>query len=88
MATVAKTYRLFIGGKWEGGKETMPVLDKFTGETIGQVPVADKAAVRDGTPSVRVRPGRDELVVGVWMMRQGEDAVVARRLREVLERKS
>jgi L-seryl-tRNA(Ser) seleniumtransferase len=44
--------------------------------------------LRDGTPSVRVRPGRDELVVGVWMMRQGEDAVVARRLREVLERKS
>jgi L-seryl-tRNA(Ser) seleniumtransferase len=44
--------------------------------------------LRDGTPSIRVRPGRDELVVGVWMMRQGEDAIVARRLREVLERKS
>ena len=45
MATVAKTYRLYINGKWEGGKETMPVIDKFTGETFGQVPLADKAAV-------------------------------------------
>ena len=45
MATVAKTYRLYIDGKWEGGKETMPVIDKSTGETIGRVPLADKAAV-------------------------------------------
>ena len=43
--------------------------------------------LREGTPSIRVRPGR-EMVVGIWMMRPGEDAVVARRIREVLERKS
>jgi D-glucosaminate-6-phosphate ammonia-lyase len=42
--------------------------------------------LRDGEPSIRVRPGR-EVVVGVWMMRPGEDRIVARRLREVLERK-
>lgn len=42
--------------------------------------------LRDGEPSIRVRPGR-EVVVGVWMMRPGEDRIVARRLREVLERR-
>jgi L-seryl-tRNA(Ser) seleniumtransferase len=44
--------------------------------------------LRDGTPSIRVRPSREEMVVGVWMMKPGEDQVVARRLREVLQRKS
>ena len=43
--------------------------------------------LREGEPSIRVRPGR-EVVVGVWMMRPGEDQIVARRLREVFERKS
>jgi L-seryl-tRNA(Ser) seleniumtransferase len=43
--------------------------------------------LREGTPSIRVRPGR-EVVVGIWMMKPGEDAVVARRIREVLEKKS
>jgi uncharacterized pyridoxal phosphate-dependent enzyme len=43
--------------------------------------------LRDGTPSIRVRPG-SEVVVGVWMMRPGEADVVARRLREVLEKKA
>jgi len=42
---MAKTHRLYIDGKWEGGKETMPVIDKYTGETIGRVPLADKGAV-------------------------------------------
>lgn len=40
--------------------------------------------LRDGQPSIRVRPGR-EIIVGVWMMRPGEDQIVARRLREALE---
>ncbi|MCU0255138.1 MAG: hypothetical protein MUF60_00190 [Vicinamibacterales bacterium] len=44
-------------------------------------------ALRDGTPSIRVRPGR-EVVVGVWMMRPGEAPVVAARLREVLQKKA
>lgn len=43
--------------------------------------------LRDGTPSIRIRPGR-EVVVGVWMMRPGEHKKVAKRLREVLEKKS
>jgi uncharacterized pyridoxal phosphate-dependent enzyme len=43
--------------------------------------------LRDGTPSIRVRPG-SEIVVGVWMMRPGEAEVVARRLREVLTKRT
>ena len=43
--------------------------------------------LREGTPSIGVRPG-DELLIGVWMMQPGEDVVVARRLREVFEKKA
>jgi acyl-CoA reductase-like NAD-dependent aldehyde dehydrogenase len=37
-----KPYRLYIDGKWVDGKETLAVIDKFTGETIGRVAVASK----------------------------------------------
>jgi uncharacterized pyridoxal phosphate-dependent enzyme len=43
--------------------------------------------LRDGTPSIGVRPG-DELLVGVWMMQPGEETIVARRLKEVLTKKA
>ena len=46
-----------------------------------------RSKLREGTPSIGVRPG-DELLVGVWMMEPGEEKVVARRLREVFEKKS
>ena len=42
-------------------------------------------ALRDGEPSIGVRPGRDGFDVGVWMMRPGEETIVARRLRQALE---
>ncbi len=38
----SNVHRLLVGGKWVTDKETMPVLDKYTGETIGVVPVASK----------------------------------------------
>lgn len=41
----AKSCRLLIGGKWVEGKETMTVIDKYTGEAIGVVPVADRGMV-------------------------------------------
>ncbi|NUR55453.1 MAG: aminotransferase class V-fold PLP-dependent enzyme [Acidobacteria bacterium] len=43
--------------------------------------------LRDGDPSIGTRADGDALVVGVWMMRPGEDKIVARRLRDVLDRK-
>jgi uncharacterized pyridoxal phosphate-dependent enzyme len=62
---------------------------------IAPIDVAQK--LRDGTPSIELNPstGRREgsaglfsdentIVVGVWMLEPGEDAIVARRLKEVL----
>jgi L-seryl-tRNA(Ser) seleniumtransferase len=54
---------------------------------LGLTPEDAIGLLRDGTPSIRVRPGT-EVIVGVWMMRPGEAATVAKRLREVLERKA
>lgn len=45
-------------------------------------------ALRDGEPSIGTRSEGDSLVIGVWMMQPSEDKVVARRLREVLEKRS
>ena len=44
-------------------------------------------ALRDGEPSIAIRSEGNALVVGVWMMQPGEEKVVARRLRQVLEKK-
>ena len=43
-------------------------------------------AMRDGEPSIGIRSEGPALVIGVWMMRSGEEKVVARRLRQVLEK--
>jgi L-seryl-tRNA(Ser) seleniumtransferase len=43
--------------------------------------------LRAGEPSIGARSEGDALVVGVWMMRAGEEKIVARRLREVLEKR-
>jgi uncharacterized pyridoxal phosphate-dependent enzyme len=43
--------------------------------------------LREGTPSIGVRPG-DELMIGVWMMQPGEEKVVAARLKDVLTGKA
>jgi L-seryl-tRNA(Ser) seleniumtransferase len=44
-------------------------------------------AMRDGEPSIAIRSEGNGLVVGVWMMQPGEEKIVARRLRQVLEKK-
>jgi uncharacterized pyridoxal phosphate-dependent enzyme len=45
-------------------------------------------AMKEGEPSIVIRNEKEALVVGVWMMQPGEDKVVARRLRQVLEKKA
>ena len=41
--------------------------------------------LREGKPSIEVGPGsRQQLVIGVWMMEPGEDAIVAERIRSIL----
>src|SRR5262249_3449100 len=44
--------------------------------------------LRAGEPSIGTRSEGNALVIGVWMMRPGEDKIVARRLREVLQARS
>jgi uncharacterized pyridoxal phosphate-dependent enzyme len=52
-----------------------------------QAAAAAVNAMRDGEPSIAIRNEEAALVIGVWMMGNGEEKVVARRLKEVLERK-
>jgi len=40
-----------IGGKWLGGTETLTVIDKYSGETIGSVPIATRGDVAQATES-------------------------------------
>ncbi|GAB4233994.1 MAG: aldehyde dehydrogenase family protein [Deltaproteobacteria bacterium] len=40
-----KAHRLLIDGKWIDGGQPAPVIDKYTGETIGTVPLASKETV-------------------------------------------
>jgi L-seryl-tRNA(Ser) seleniumtransferase len=51
-------------------------------------PAAVVTAMRDGEPSIAIRSEGPALVIGVWMLRPGEDKIVARRLRQVLEAKA
>jgi L-seryl-tRNA(Ser) seleniumtransferase len=59
---------------WNGGETSL-------------APSAVVAALRDGEPSIAMRSEGPTLVIGVWMMRPGEEKVVARRLRAVPEMK-
>jgi L-seryl-tRNA(Ser) seleniumtransferase len=45
-------------------------------------------AMKDGEPSIGIRSEGSALVLGVWMMKPGEEKTVARRLRQVLEKKA
>jgi uncharacterized pyridoxal phosphate-dependent enzyme len=51
-------------------------------------PAAVVTAMRDGEPSIAIRSEGPALVIGVWMLRPGEDKIVAKRLRQVLETKA
>jgi uncharacterized pyridoxal phosphate-dependent enzyme len=50
-----------------------------------RTPAAIVRALQDGEPSIAIRAEGDSLVVGVWMMQEGEAKIVARRLRQELE---
>jgi acyl-CoA reductase-like NAD-dependent aldehyde dehydrogenase len=45
MASTQKSYKLLVAGEWIEDTSTLPVKDKYTGETIGTVPVASQATV-------------------------------------------
>jgi len=44
--------------------------------------------LRAGEPSIGTRSEGDAVIIGVWMMQPGEDQIVARRLRDVLQNRS
>jgi L-seryl-tRNA(Ser) seleniumtransferase len=54
----------------------------------GLTPAAVVRTLQDGEPSIVIRSEGEVLVIGVWMMQPGEERIVARRLRQVLENKS
>jgi D-glucosaminate-6-phosphate ammonia-lyase len=41
-------------------------------------------SLREGEPSIGTRAEGGTIVIGVWMMRSGDEKIVARRLRQVL----
>jgi D-glucosaminate-6-phosphate ammonia-lyase len=53
----------------------------------GLAPEEAVKAMLNGEPSIAIRSEEANLVVGVWMMRDGEETIVARRLRQVLEKR-
>jgi L-seryl-tRNA(Ser) seleniumtransferase len=59
---------------------------KWDYAAAGMTPRDVAKAMREGSPSIEVNPDTndEELVIGVWMMEPGDDAVVGRRLSEVL----
>ena len=56
-------------------------------QSASRLTVADAIArLREGNPSVEVRPNTKEgLELGVWMLEPKEVEIVARRVREVLK---
>ena len=61
---------------------------RISWNTARMTPADVVKAMRDGEPSIGTRSEGDTIVIGVWMMRPGEEKIVARRLREVLEKAS
>jgi L-seryl-tRNA(Ser) seleniumtransferase len=74
------------------------LMIRYDETRVAITPVDVAAALANGNPAIELNPGTghasgaaglhsDEhtIVVGPWMMRPGEDVIVGRRLREVLE---
>jgi L-seryl-tRNA(Ser) seleniumtransferase len=54
-------------------------------EKVGRTPREVVTALRTGKPAIELRPGsEDGITVGVWMMQDGDEEIVAKRLREEL----
>jgi L-seryl-tRNA(Ser) seleniumtransferase len=59
---------------------------RVTLDSSARITAADAVrTLRAGEPSIGTRSEGAALVIGVWMMRPGEDKLVARRLRQVLQ---
>jgi L-seryl-tRNA(Ser) seleniumtransferase len=47
-----------------------------------------REALRKGSPSIEVMGGKDNLSITAWSLQEGEDKIVAARVREVLQQAS
>jgi L-seryl-tRNA(Ser) seleniumtransferase len=76
------------------------LLIRFDPSVTGVSTTEIVTKLREGKPSIELNPNTGKppnqgipsnantLVVGVWMLQPGEDAVVGRRIREALTRKA
>ena len=56
-------------------------------DKLGVTPEQVHERMRAGEPNIELRPGaKQDITVGVWMMQDGDEKIVARRLREELQR--
>ncbi|MFN0172092.1 MAG: aminotransferase class V-fold PLP-dependent enzyme [Bryobacteraceae bacterium] len=64
----------------------VPHLRILWDPAVRKISVADMVRqLREGDPSIEVRPAREALELGVWMLRPGEAKTVARRIRDLLK---
>ena len=64
----------------------VPSLDIFWNQDRVKItPAAVREALRNGHPSIETVGGRHSVGITTWMMRPGEERVVARRLHEILK---
>jgi L-seryl-tRNA(Ser) seleniumtransferase len=76
------------------------LLIRFDPAVIGMQTAEIVAALRSGRPSIELNPNTGQkpnqgipsdantLVVGVWMLQPGEDAIVGQRIRAALTKKA
>ena len=54
-------------------------------EKIKMTPNEARQALRSGHPSIETVGGKESVDITTWMMNPGEERIVARRIKEVLE---
>jgi acyl-CoA reductase-like NAD-dependent aldehyde dehydrogenase len=50
---MSEVYKTLIGGKWREGKELLQVTNRYNGEVIGSVPLADKEIFEEAVQSAQ-----------------------------------
>jgi hypothetical protein len=67
---------------------SVPHLDiQWDEEAVGRTRGEVIEAMRTGKPQIELRPGGPPgVTIGVWMMQEGDEEIVGKRLREELEK--
>lgn len=70
--------------RWERQGPWIRLRITFDEAALGKTAASVEQALRDGDPSIRVRVDGSQLHLAVHNLREGEDSIIAERLREVL----